>query len=223
MFLPISSLIISFGFSLGPTFQRVAESLVFVLMVSPYEPGDRVFLSGVGGGTTVLIVQQVHFLITEFADVLGKRLIARNSDIFAMVITNLRLSASAAFKQTYTVDMHATPSQLAALDARVQGYIAARPLEWRPTGTIMNVAVSTPNNLEVTYFLTHVAPWGEGGRVWPSLTDFNVFMVEALQDLGIFYQKPVAFSSAPPRGPPCPQRQAGAGRLHRRRQPPRQR
>ena len=51
--------------------------------------GDRVQIDKVQSNGT-MVVAQVHILTSEFTDMAGKRVIARNADLTTMTITNLR-------------------------------------------------------------------------------------------------------------------------------------
>src|SRR4051794_35493535 len=54
---PLGTMVIALGFAVGPTIQRLLESLAFVLVIQPYDVGDRVSISGIAGGKTMIVSQ----------------------------------------------------------------------------------------------------------------------------------------------------------------------
>ena len=132
LYLPISTIIISLSFIVGPAFQRLLDNLLFVLSQIPFENGDKITLDRVSNGA-VLTVVQINFLTTEFLDGSGKRIIVRNVDIQSMTISNLRLSPNAAFSQKFVLRMTVTGAELARLKERVTAYVKTHSLDWKPT------------------------------------------------------------------------------------------
>lgn len=63
VFVPLSSLILGLGFALGPAVQRFVDCLIFVLVVAPFDVGDRVQLSGVAGNATLTVLQSAFDIL----------------------------------------------------------------------------------------------------------------------------------------------------------------
>ena len=188
VWLPISTIVISLSFALSPTIQQMMTNLFFVLVMQPYENGDRVAIDTVASGAT-LTVQTVNFVTTELVDGSGKRMIVPNNRVATSVVTNLRRSPVASFSPKFTVPASVSSDQLASLGDAVAGYLRTRILDWKPGGK-MSVAFTDGNKLEVSWSLTHLCGWSEGGRIWPAVSDFNLFVLSAMRRLGMTYSQP---------------------------------
>jgi hypothetical protein len=137
---------------------------------------------------------QINVLTTEFADGMGRRIIARNADLVTMTITNLRRSAAAVFSLKHTVDSSITASQLEEarrwcglaillITSRAQtsrcsfeAYCRGRPLDWKPK-VGLGVSASGLNTVDVTFTITHHASWMDS-KVGPAYTDAVIFALE---------------------------------------------
>jgi hypothetical protein len=190
VWVPLSTLVMGLGFALGPPAQRLLDSLLFVLVIAPYDVGDRVAVDRVAGGAA-LAVEQVHVLTSEFTELgTGRRLIARNADLTGMTVTNLRRSPNAAFSVRFLLEPGAvTPAVLRQLTDALTAHVRARPLEWRP-GPSLSVSFADPNRVELAWGLTHHGSWAEGGKVWRSHTDFVVSACAAMRSLRLAYTLP---------------------------------
>ena len=84
--IPLSTVLVSGSFAVGPTLSSVVQALLLVLVVRPYDVGDRVTLSGVPGGGApgeLLKVERVELLTTSFLTVTNRMLIVPNNSILA--------------------------------------------------------------------------------------------------------------------------------------------
>jgi hypothetical protein len=197
--LPLSTVILGFSFAFSSALQRLLDSLIFVLLVSPYDVGDRISVVPVNGGGT-LIVRAVNVLTTECVDMQNRIYIIRNSELSSYPIINHRRSSEAGFVPKFYVDMSVTTEQITELRIRVLAFLRTRPLEWKPA---LSVSVSTmdANKMELTLWINHQASWQEGGKIWTSLAYFNLAVAEIMSNLGIRYQlPPQPYRSAPPHG-----------------------
>ena len=122
-------------------------------------------VSGIEAGATIT-VSQIHILTSEFIDCTGKRVIARNSDLTAMSIINMRRSPNAKLVTTFIVGPDVTTAQLQRVRSRLQSYVREHSLEWRPT-LGFSVGYNAPNCANVTVTLTHHAGWSESSRIGP--------------------------------------------------------
>jgi hypothetical protein len=185
VYLPISTVIISLSFALSPTIQSLVTNLYFILVMVPYENGDRVAIENIAGGGN-LTVQAVNFVSSEFTDSAGKRVIVPNTRVATLAVTNLRRSPVASFSPKFTVPASVSGEQLKALADAVAAYVRGRVFDWKPD-VRMSVSYTDTNRVEVSWGLTHVCSWSEGGKIWPAVSDFNVFVLGTLRALGMGY------------------------------------
>lgn len=187
---PVAVLVSGLGFALGPPCQRALDSLLFVIIISPFEVGDRVQIDKINNGAP-MVVSQVFVVTSEFNDLAsGKRIIARNADLTGMTITNLRRSPNAAFTSKFVLDAScATPEALSALHGSVTAHVKARPLDWKPA-CAMSVTFIEPNKVEVGFSVTHHASWSEGAKIWPAHSALVVAATQAMRAQGLRYSLP---------------------------------
>lgn len=201
---PLGTIIISLGFAVGPSIQRLLDCLMFVLVIQPFDVGDRVAISGVASGATH-VVNQINVLTSELTDVSsGKRVLVRNSDIAGMVITNHRRSPDACFGPKFVVDHGVTGEQLKELEQRVKGYLRAHQMDWKPSLSL-SVEHSEANKVVLTFWVTSHASWQESGKIWGAHSKLVVAIVQIMKEMGLEYQQPTAKmqiqAAKPPPGP----------------------
>jgi len=131
---PMTTLVIAFGFAVGPTIQRIIDSLLLILIVAPFDVGDRVTVATVAGGA-VVTVAKIYLMATEFVDASNRRVIARNADLVGQTIVNLRRSGEANITLKWSVDAAVSTAQLRALRDAVVGYIQTNAVCWKPVLT----------------------------------------------------------------------------------------
>ena len=118
---------------MGPSIQRLFDSLTFVLLLKPYDVGDNVQISGIAANATHRVTQ-INVLTTEFEScATSKRLVARNSDIIGMSISNLRNSSNATFTPSFVVDHTISGDVFSALISRVKACKYAKQQHPHPT------------------------------------------------------------------------------------------
>ncbi|RYF36737.1 MAG: mechanosensitive ion channel family protein, partial [Cytophagaceae bacterium] len=119
---PLTTMLIGFGFALGPTLQRLLESLLFVLVISPFDVGDKVSVPMINAGGW-LTVAKLNLLTTEFTDGTNKRLIMRNSELGAQPIFNMRRSGEAAIVIKFWVNANISMQAVDALSKTLSQYV----------------------------------------------------------------------------------------------------
>jgi hypothetical protein len=180
----------SLAFALGPVIQRIIDSLVFTLILTPFEPGDRVSIDG--GGT--LTVVEVNMLTSHFLSITtGQHIVRRNSDLASCSIANLRRSPNAQFTLAFTVDHRITGAQVSALETRLVEYLRAHALLWKPNATI-TLSCAAANAVAMEIYVTSQASWMEGSKIYPAHSALVLFIVGALRDMHITY-----IPNAPPK------------------------
>jgi small-conductance mechanosensitive channel len=155
---------LSISFAIGPTLQRLLDSLIFVLLVRPYDVADIVQISGVYSNAPHRITQ-VNVLTTEMENVLShKRVMARNADIITFNITNLRHSTNACVQPQFSVDHSLTGEMFNTLVAKVKAYLLANSFDWKPE-VQCNVEHADSNKVLLTFRCTHNSSWQEQNKV----------------------------------------------------------
>ena len=65
VYIPLGTVLVSASFAIGSSVSNVISALIFVLIMRPYQVGDRVTCSDVLGGQETLLVQQVCEVLGE--------------------------------------------------------------------------------------------------------------------------------------------------------------
>tara|TARA_R110002050_G_scaffold256445_1_gene395384 strand:- start:164 stop:832 length:669 start_codon:yes stop_codon:yes gene_type:complete len=83
--LPYVSLLLAFSFSFGPTLRRLLESAILVLVITPFEVGDRIKVKGTDG---VIIVDRITLFNTIGHRTTGEYVEVSNSKITNNEVAN---------------------------------------------------------------------------------------------------------------------------------------
>ena len=185
---PLLTLTVSLAFALGPVVQRFIDSMLFVLILSPFEPGDRISLDK---GPT-LLVEAVGMLTTEFIEISSnQRIIRRNSDLSTMAIANFRRSPNASFALVFPVNGHLSLGQVSELTSKALEYVTSHANLWKPSAKVMVekkiLDTSPTNGVIVTFYVTSHFSWQEGPKVWPAHSAFTHYLTRVIaeMDLGV--------------------------------------
>jgi len=184
---PLTTLVVGFSFALSTVITDLIDSLVFTLGILPWDVGDRVQVSSVNSGATI-VVYKMHLYTTEFMDLENKHLCVRNCDMISSTIVNLHRSGEALAYVTFVADAGFTQTQLETLRARLVQYALFHPLGWKPGPCVFTAfSDTTPNVVTVTVMATHRTAWQEG-KTWGDKNDLALWLVGSLQEMGVQYR-----------------------------------
>lgn len=187
--LPFTTFLVAFSFALGPTIQRMIDSLLFVAVIAPMDVNDSVSIPSINSGAT-LKVDKIFLLTTEFIDGTNRKIIARNSDLISQNIVNLKQSGSVSLSCKFTVTAGcATPETLAQVKATVLQYLLDHGISWKPKLSL-SVAASDGNRLDLTFSYTHNNSWSDSGKAFTDQTHLVLFITETLKAAGLEYRNP---------------------------------
>jgi small-conductance mechanosensitive channel len=180
---------LSISFAIGPTLQRLLDSLIFVLLVRPYDVADIVQISGVYNNAPHRITQ-VNVLTTEMENVLShKRVMARNADIITFSITNLRHSTNACVQPQFSVDHSLTGEMFNTLVAKVKAYLLANSFDWKPD-VQCNVEHAESNKVLLTFRCTHNSSWQEQNKVNRAYSLLVLEITRLFEELQLSFMSP---------------------------------
>ena len=178
--------VLSVSFAVGPSIQRLLDSLVLVLLLKPYDVGDQVMLSGVAGGAPHTVTS-IDVLTTELEHNQSlRRTLVRNADVMSMAVTNLKSSSCAGLCSVFVVDHSATLEQLEELKQRVTKFVATRPLEFR-AGVSMTIDHTEANKVMLTFRVLHRNSWQDADKVHASLSLLVLAITESFRELDLVY------------------------------------
>lgn len=176
------------AFAIGPTLQRLMDSLTFSLAMQPFEVGDKVCISNVAANA-VLTVTAVYFYTTEFVDSNNKHIVVRNADMQTASITNLRRSGEALANIKIAVDQSVTMAQVNALRSGLNEYVRRKGIAWKPGAKVNFGSPGTSDMCELNVYVTHRSCWQEG-KLSADQNQLLEWLLEQLQQLQIRYRLP---------------------------------
>jgi len=195
--------VLSVSFAIGPSIQRLLDSLVLVLLLQPYDVGDHVSLSGLAGGAAH-VVTSIDVLTTEFEHVQNlKRTLLRNADVMGMGICNLKNSTRAGLLPIFIVDHSITAEQLDELKRRVSEFVAQRPLEFWP-GVAISADHSEANKITLTFRVLHRSSFQDGDKVGNSYSALVLAICEAFRDMELEFVNAASSHVVTQLPPPTP-------------------
>lgn len=178
---PLLTLLISLAFALGPVIQAFINSLLFVLILQPFEPGDRVSLDG---GQT-LVVEAVNMLTSEFTSVAtGQRITRRNTELVSVAIANFRHSPNARFAIEFHVGARVAAAQVARFEAAAAAYMREHEAEWKLDPSVSITKGNGDRTVDVTLHVESCISWQED-TLWPAHSKLHAAMIAAAADLGL--------------------------------------
>lgn len=162
------------------------QSLLFTLVHSPFDPGDRVIIDG---GAT-LAVKSMNLLTSEFTVLsTNQHLTRRNADLLGASIVNLRKSARASFSITFAVDHRASAKDLAAVEERLQAWLGRDEGKWVGGSATLNAAHAERNRVDITVGASSHVSWMEGAKVAQAQRELVMALVAALRDLNVEFSE----------------------------------
>jgi hypothetical protein len=159
-----------------------------VLVISPYDVGDKVSISTILGGATIT-VSKVYLLYSEFVDGSNKRVISRNADLISQNIFNFRRSGDLLMTSKYWVEMSVSSTMLANLKAAVETFVIERAVSWKPS-VGAGVAPGENNRLELSVSVTHRCTWQDPGKSGSDHTELILYICGLLTSWNIKYSLP---------------------------------
>jgi small-conductance mechanosensitive channel len=170
--------------------QRFLDSIMFTLVITPYDVGDSVAIDG----GAALKVATLNLLTTEVViKATNQYAIRRNSDLLTSTIVNLTRSSDARFTASFSLDHRATSAQVAAVQVLMGQYIQRHPMYWQDAVSLSaahaEAGATRLNRVDFNLGLTSRASWGDAGKAWAAYSALTLHLVAVLQHLGLEYRE----------------------------------
>jgi len=121
LLLSVGTIMVAFTFIFGNSLKTFWESFLFVLLVRPYDVGDRITLASYPD----LIVSKINLLTTEAYTRDGQCWIIPNTIMGANSITQFKRSKDYVVKSKIALDINTTKEQIEGLKTAVKAWLAA--------------------------------------------------------------------------------------------------
>ena len=181
--LPLLTLTVSLSFGLGPLLQRFLDSLMFTLVIAPYDVGDSV---AIDGGAPCRVTA-LNLLTTEFCVKASNQwVLRRNSDLLASAIVNLSRSSDARFTVAFALDARTTSAHVGAIQARMGEYLRRHSVHWQDSVSLSAAhSASGGGRVDFTLAVTARATWGDAARAHAAYSALTLHLTALLQHLGL--------------------------------------
>jgi small-conductance mechanosensitive channel len=194
----IGTIFFSASFFFKDVAKSTFESIIFLLIIHPFDIGDRVFIkldttdNKAGGDCTDnLLVVEMNLMSTVFERWDGVKIYVPNSVLSTKPIYNIRRSGP-------TTDLlrmsfaHATRiDQLENLRLRLQSFLRQNRQDFTEFHRINIDALENCNRMNVTILIQHASNWQDLELQMARRTKILSFLKNSIEDLGIHYLPPV--------------------------------
>eukprot|EP00418_Pyrodinium_bahamense_P084329 CAMPEP_0179070116 /NCGR_PEP_ID=MMETSP0796-20121207/30855_1 /TAXON_ID=73915 /ORGANISM="Pyrodinium bahamense, Strain pbaha01" /LENGTH=780 /DNA_ID=CAMNT_0020767199 /DNA_START=45 /DNA_END=2389 /DNA_ORIENTATION=+ len=194
---PTAFLGVSFVF--GGLLREIFESLVLILLVQPYDVGDRICLPDGDDAYRTFIVQKINILTTEARDLSNQCVYLKNSILFQESrIMNLGRSLNAVVELSFEMPAEQFTLEIVnALEGFVRQYMSYRAVNWVPTylrsfTPIANGRTQCDLSGAVThrFRLMHRKPWQHIREIRNDTTNVLYALIEEMRRLGLDFRLP---------------------------------
>lgn len=129
--LSMSTVALGLSFIFGNLLKEIFESLVLLLVIHPYDVGDRILL---GDGSNIYTVQKINILTTEARDLANHCVYLKNSKLFHEDILNLGRSLNAVVEINVVFQSSEVSTEvISRINAFVENYISNEKEAWVPS------------------------------------------------------------------------------------------
>ncbi|CAK9058015.1 unnamed protein product [Durusdinium trenchii] len=129
--LSMSTVALGLSFIFGNLLKEIFESLVLLLVIHPYDVGDRILL---GGSSTIYTVQKINILTTEARDLANHCVYLKNCKLFHEDILNLGRSLNAVVEiQIVFQSSELSTEVIARINSFAETYIRKEQEAWVPS------------------------------------------------------------------------------------------
>lgn len=183
------------------------ESLVFLLLVHPFDVGDRVFIA-LGSqilptGATIpatmsgsdaldnLVVVEMHLLSTVFERWDGVRLYVPNYILATKPVFNIRRSGPLVELQRIQISFDTPLAKIDELRERLDKFVRADRTDFTDLSRVNFDTVESCNRIHMNVIAQYNGNWQDIDKQLAFRTRFIMFIKAQLEDLGISYLPPV--------------------------------
>jgi small-conductance mechanosensitive channel len=187
VYVPLGTVLVSASFAIGNSLSNIVTAFMFVLVVRPYNVGDRITASGVLNGAEPLVVKRVDVLTTTFVRIINKEITVPNHQLMQMAIENFKRSPPAIQRIDLAISYHTTALQLEGLRRRINGYLETQPLAWRPTCLFRTAGIDDQKLLLVLWMQSHYS-WQDVSRLFKAVFALYLHVLAAMRDMNIQFR-----------------------------------
>jgi small-conductance mechanosensitive channel len=196
----LTSLITAFSFIFGSTVTHLFESVIFLLVIHPFDVGDRVYIPLTTTGPLVpvgegsldnLIVVEMHVLSTIFERWDGIRVYVQNHILATKAIFNVRRSGPTRDYFRLQVAFDTPIERINILRKRLEAFVTREASDYGEYSLISIEYLENCNKLGLQVIILHRNNWQDMEAQLARRTKALMFLRSTLDELGINYSLPV--------------------------------
>lgn len=190
-----TTLLTAVTFVFGTSAKNMFESVIFLLIIHPFDVGDRVYIAlGTSSADPIddLLVMDMHLLSTVFERWDGVRIYVPNYVLATKAITNIRRSGPIVERTYLQVAMSTSVPILHELRRRLQEWLARQTTDFDPEYLRVNLESIEENaKLTLAIQIRHVDNWQDWERRMARRSKIVGHLKGLLEELGIIYLPPI--------------------------------
>lgn len=196
--LSIGTIFLSASFFFKDVAKSTFESIIFLLIIHPFDIGDRVFIkldtadNKAGGDCTDnLLVVEMNLMSTVFERWDGVRIYVPNSVLATKPIYNIRRSGPTTDLLRMTFAHSTRVDQLESLRLRLLNFLRQNRQDFTEFHRINVNALDQCNRMDITILIQHASNWQDLELQMARRTKMLSFLKNTIEELGIYYLPPV--------------------------------
>ncbi|PJF18121.1 hypothetical protein PSACC_02067 [Paramicrosporidium saccamoebae] len=206
LLLALSTMLSGAAFAFGTSARNMFESMIFLLVIHPFDVGDRVFvplgtttaslattnasMSGVDALDN-LTVAEMHLLSTVFERWDGVKLYVPNHILAGKPIFNIRRSGALFEVQKLHVDFTTPLSKIEELRRRLEDYVRREQADYTDVARVLFDSVENCNRINLCIYFQHTTNWQDMDTQLARRSKMLAFLKETVEHLEISYMPPV--------------------------------
>lgn len=206
LLLALSTMLSGAAFAFGTSARNMFESMIFLLVIHPFDVGDRVFIAL---GTTSpqiaataatmsgvealdnLIVVEMHLLSTVFERWDGVRLYVPNYVLAGKPIFNIRRSGPLMETQRLHIDFSTPVRKIEELRLRIEEFLRRETADYTDVNRVFIDSMENCNKININVLYQHKNNWQDMDQQLARRSKMVAFLKDTLEQMEISYLPPV--------------------------------
>ena len=215
LLLALSTVLSGAAFAFGTSAKNMFESMIFLLVIHPFDVGDRVFIplctttnsmattfatmAGVDALDN-LVVSEMHLLSTIFERWDGVKLYVPNYVLAAKAIFNIRRSGPLLEIQRIHVDFTTPISKIDEFRSRLDEFVRKEQADYTDISRVVIDSIENCNRINLNVVYQHSTNWQEMDGQLARRSKILSFIKDTLDSLDITYLPPLQRVALVPAG-----------------------
>ncbi|KAL6500659.1 hypothetical protein OROHE_025456 [Orobanche hederae] len=166
----------------GSAARSLFEAIIFIFVVHPFDVGDWCVIDGVQ-----MVVDEMNLSTTIFLKANNEKIYYPNKVLASIPISNYNRSPEMGDCVEFAVDFSTSIESVAALKAKIKGYIDSKPQHWNPSHNMQIKEIVDVNKMMMALYVTHTINFQNTDR-HARRSDLVFQLKNIFEELGIKYR-----------------------------------